>query len=165
MSNTAQNNKDIYERTVNRLREKKIRITPQREEIVKYLIESKSHPTVDDIYQELSPRFASMSLATVYNNINLLTKMGLIREIKYGDNSSRYDFVNQKHYHVICETCGKIEDLYYPVLDEVERFAEQITDFEVHFHRLEIYGLCGECRAKAAAEQVKKETTSLGQKA
>lgn len=146
MGQTAEHKQEILEQTIATMRNQKIRITPQREGMLKYLIETESHPTADDIYQELAPRFEGMSLATVYNNLNLFTKINIVRELNYGDDSSHYDFANQKHYHVICDNCGKIVDLYYPVLNEVERFAEQLTDFEVHNHHLEIYGLCAECK-------------------
>lgn len=146
MPDGTQSKPDLYGRTITRLRENKIRITPQREEIIRNLIESDSHPTADEIYQALSLKFSGMSLATVYNNLNMLLKMSIIREIKYGDDSSRYDFISQQHYHVICENCGKIVDLYYPILTEVENFAAQITNFDVHYHSLEIYGLCPNCQ-------------------
>lgn len=125
-----------------------VRITPQRHAILEYLIESMSHPTADDIYKALEHRFPNMSVATVYNNLRVFRESGLVRELTYGDNASRFDFVTSKHYHIICESCGKIVDFHYPGLDEVEHLAAHVTGFKVNSHRLEVYGICPECAEK-----------------
>lgn len=136
------------EAAVAQLKQSDIRITPQRYAILEYLIESHSHPTADDIYKALSKRFPSMSVATVYNNLRLFTKIGFVQEMAYGDSSSRFDFSSQKHYHAICEECGKIVDTYYPGLDDVEVAAEQLTGFQINKHRMELYGICPDCQNK-----------------
>jgi Fur family transcriptional regulator, peroxide stress response regulator len=122
-----------------------VRITPQRHAILEYLIESMSHPTADDIYKALEGKFPNMSVATVYNNLRVFREVGLVKELTYGDSSSRFDFVTTQHYHVICQTCGKIVDFHYPGLDEVEQLASHVTGFKVGNHRMEIYGVCPEC--------------------
>ena len=68
----------------------------------------------------------------------------------YGDASSRFDFVTTQHYHVICDSCGKIVDFHYPGLDEVEQLASHVTGFNIRYHRLEIYGSCPDCARKEA---------------
>ena len=136
------------EAAVAQLKQSDIRITPQRYAILEYLIESHSHPTADDIYKALATRFPSMSVATVYNNLRLFTKIGFVQEMAYGDSSSRFDFTSKKHYHAICEECGKIVDTYYPGLDDVEVAAEQLTGFQINKHRMELYGICPDCQKK-----------------
>lgn len=135
------------EKAVNQLKESDIRITPQRYAILKFLIESESHPTADDIYKGLVDRFPSMSVATVYNNLRLFTKIGFVQEMAYGDASSRFDFSSHRHYHAICEKCGKIVDTYYPGLEDVEAATEQLTGFKINEHRMELYGVCPQCQA------------------
>lgn len=130
------------------LKESGVRITPQRHAILEYLVQSMSHPTADEIYKALEGKFPNMSVATVYNNLRVFREVGLVKELTYGDSSSRFDFVTTDHYHVICEECGKIVDFHYPALDEVEQFASDVTGFKVSHHRMEIYGTCPECRAK-----------------
>lgn len=127
-----------------------VRITPQRHAILSYLMESMNHPTADEIYRALEPRFPSMSVATVYNNLKMFMEAGMVRELTYGDNSSRFDANISDHYHVICQHCGKIEDFSHPPLHEVERAAEQATGFTIHGLRMELYGTCRECRPRAA---------------
>lgn len=123
-----------------------VRITPQRHAILEYLLQSMSHPTADDIYKALEGKFPNMSVATVYNNLRVFKDVGLVRELTYGDSSSRFDCNITDHYHVICEECGKIVDFHYPGFYEVEKLAEHVTGFDVSHHRMEVYGTCPECR-------------------
>lgn len=144
---TSMENHKVME-AVAELKHNDIRITPQRYAILEYLIESHAHPTADEIYQALVDRFPNMSVATVYNNLRLFTKIGFVQEMAYGDASSRFDFASKPHYHAICEECGKIVDTYYPGLEDVEVATEQLTGFKIHEHRMELYGVCPECQAK-----------------
>ncbi len=128
------------------LKKEGIRITPQRHAVLEYLLESETHPTADDIYKALEEKFPNMSVATVYNNLRALRNVGLIRELTYGDDSSRFDCNMTEHYHIMCEDCGKIVDFHYPPLDEVESLAEKVTGFEVSHHRMELYGICNDCK-------------------
>jgi Fur family transcriptional regulator, peroxide stress response regulator len=133
-------------RAIVTLKESGVRITPQRHAVLDYLMNSQIHPTADDIYKALEGKFPNMSVATVYNNLRVLRENGLVRELTYGDSSSRFDCNLTEHYHVICESCGKIVDFHYPSLDEVESLAEKVTGFDVSHHRMEVYGVCEECQ-------------------
>lgn len=126
-----------------------VRITPQRNAILEYLISTESHPTADDIYKSLEKDFPNMSVATVYNNLRVFRNTGLVKELTYGDSSSRFDFVTHDHYHIICDECGTIVDFHHPGLDEVERLASHMTGFKVNSHRLEVYGTCPTCESNA----------------
>jgi len=123
-----------------------VRITPQRHAILDFLLDSMTHPTADEIYRALEPKFPSMSVATVYNNLKMFIESGMVRELTYGDSSSRFDANVSDHYHVICEDCGKIEDFMYPSLVDVEHQAELATGFHVKGLRMELYGICGTCK-------------------
>lgn len=132
------------------LKNRGVRITPQRHAILEYLISSDSHPTADDIYKALEGDFPNMSVATVYNNLRVFRNAGLIKELTYGDASSRFDFVTHDHYHIICDECGTIVDFHHPGLEEVERLASHVTGFTVNYHRLEVYGTCPSCVSSVA---------------
>ncbi len=133
---------------VNALKNTKVRMTPQRHAILEYLYNSMSHPTADEIYKALEGKFPNMSVATVYNNLRVFKEVGIVKELTYGDSSSRFDCVTTDHYHVICTECGKIVDFHYPGLDEVETLAEHVTGFEIESHRMEVYGTCPECKTE-----------------
>lgn len=136
------------EKAIDLLKDSGVRITPQRHAILEYLVVSDAHPTADEIYKDLEHKFPNMSVATVYNNLRVFKKTGLVKELTYGDSSSRFDFSTKQHYHIICSRCGKIVDFFYPGLDEVEALAAQVTGFVVDHHRLEVYGICPDCQKK-----------------
>lgn len=133
---------------IRRLKEEHVRITPQRKAILEFLASSNEHPTAETIYKAIEDNFPGMSVATVYNNLKLFTKIGLIREMNYGDASSRFDFFTELHYHAICRNCGQITDFYYPGLEDVEMAAGKLTGYNIDSHRLEVYGLCPKCQTK-----------------
>lgn len=138
----------LYRESLDTLKKTGVRITPQRRAVLRFMIDADNHPTADDVYRALSPDYPQMSVATIYNNLKLLKQTGLVKELTYGDASSRFDFNTETHYHIICSDCGTITDFHYNGLDEVESIAAKHTDFNVSHHRLEIYGLCPECNSK-----------------
>jgi Fur family peroxide stress response transcriptional regulator len=133
------------EQALAKLKNTGVRMTPQRHAILSYLMDAMHHPSADEIYKALSPNFPNMSVATVYNNLKVFVEAGLVRELTYGDDASRFDSDMSEHYHAICDQCGKISDFEYPPLYDVERAAAKETGFQVKGHRLEVYGLCAEC--------------------
>ena len=141
----------ILKDALNTLKGSGVRITPQRHAILEYLISSKSHPTADEIYKSLASEFPNLSVATVYNNLRVFLGVNLIKELTFGDVSSRFDFVTHDHYHIICDECGKIVDFHHPGLEEVEYLASHVTGFKVNSHRLEVYGVCPTCAANEKA--------------
>lgn len=134
------------EHALDKLKKTGVRMTPQRHAILSYLLNTKKHPSVDEIYKSLEGKFPSMSVATIYNNLKVFLEAGLVRELTYGDGASRFDAEMSDHYHAICTECGKIEDFDFPVLTEVEECAESKTGFRVTSHRMEVYGVCKSCQ-------------------
>lgn len=135
------------EQALTKLKMKGVRMTPQRHAILAYLLKTMTHPTADEIYKALAPRFPSMSVATVYNNLKVFIEVHLVREMTYGDHSSRFDADMSDHYHALCEECGKLVDFNYKPLDDLEKTAGIETGFLVKSHRVEVYGLCADCAA------------------
>lgn len=133
---------------VEQLKANKVRMTPQRHAILDFLINTLAHPTADEIYRALEPKFPNMSVATVYNNLRVFKEAGLVREMTYGDASSRFDANTVDHYHAICTECGKIKDFDYPPLNSVEQQAAEETGFHICSHRMEVYGVCADCLQK-----------------
>ena len=133
---------------LDKLKSTGVRMTPQRHAILAYLLDSMGHPTADEIYRALADRFPSMSVATVYNNLRLFKEAGLVRELTYGDSSSKFDAKMSDHYHVICKKCNKMVDFEYPSIVGIEETASKETGFIVESHRMEIYGVCADCQTK-----------------
>jgi Fur family peroxide stress response transcriptional regulator len=139
------------EHALQKLKMTGIRMTPQRQAILTYLLESMTHPSADEIYRSLEPDFPNMSVATVYNNLKVFVEAGLVKELTYGDGASRFDADMSDHYHVICDHCGKIVDFEHTPLSQIEREVEQHTGFAVKSHRMELYGTCPDCMKKRSA--------------
>lgn len=136
------------EEKLDELKREGIRLTPQRVAVMEYLSNTTSHPTADTVHQAIESNFPNLSLATVYNNLHFLTDKGVIKELHYGNGSSRFDFNTVDHYHIVCELCEKVEDFNYPMFYEVEKFAEAFYEYHINTHRLELYGVCKECQSQ-----------------
>jgi Fur family peroxide stress response transcriptional regulator len=134
------------EHAVGHLKSGGVRMTPQRYAILRYLMESYTHPTADDIFRALSPQYPSLSIATVYNNLKVFVDAKLVRELTYGDDSSRFDADMSDHYHAICTGCGIMVDFHHEPVKEIELAAATATGFSVFGHRMEIHGLCPNCQ-------------------
>ena len=89
------------------LREKNLKVTPQRLIILEYLNGHSTHPTTDNIYQDLKTNNPSLSKTTVYNSLDILEKHGIIQSITISGLEHRYDFRHGMHHHVLCKKCGR----------------------------------------------------------
>jgi len=123
-----------------------IRKTPQGIAILNSLKSSHNHPTANDIYQDVINKFPKISLATVYKNLNKLTKQKMIQEIYIRNEPNRFDKNPFTHYHMICSSCGDVKDLSYPVLYEIESFVSDLYNFLVSDHVFNLYGICEKCQ-------------------
>lgn len=137
---------------IEQLRANKVRITDQRVAILKYFIDSRNHPTVRDIYEELKEDYPNLSVATIYNNLEIFIEHGIITDLSCSKDATHFDLSEPPHYHAVCKNCGKIVDFSLSDLEHVREQVEQLTGFEVHSHRLEVYGLCPDCQ-KALAKK------------
>ncbi|MBN2416001.1 transcriptional repressor [bacterium] len=122
------------------------RKSKQRERILQLLRETDVHPSVDWLYEKLKKEFPKLSLGTVYRNLSILVDQGLVKKIHFGSTYDRFDGRRAPHYHLICEACGKIEDLELAVYEEITRTAQTQSDFTITRHMIEFYGLCADCK-------------------
>jgi Fe2+ or Zn2+ uptake regulation protein len=95
-------------------------------------------------------RLPRISLGTVYRSLKLLVERGLIRELD-GRGFGRYDGNLARHDHFTCRVCGQISDLAASEDRALERRVAARTGFEISHHRMEFYGRCPSCRAKASS--------------
>ena len=134
------------------LKSHKVRLTPQRKTILNYLITHHTHPSAEMIYEDLKQHDDSISIATVYNTVRLLVDYHLVIELKNGDGSTHFDYFGQPHYHVVCENCGKIADVFAPEFSRLNQQLDEITRQQTHYlvnrTDIEVKGLCPECQAK-----------------
>lgn len=89
-----------------------LKVTPQRISVLKVLGQH-THPTIDELYEQILKENPSVSLATVYKNLNTLKDEGLVVEVNAVNQKPRYDIYEKPHIHVVCENCGYVQDLGY----------------------------------------------------
>jgi len=125
---------------------KKTKFSKQRDLILNILRSCSCHPTADWIFTEARKTNPTISLGTVYRNLNLLAAEGRIRELCFGKGVSLYDGDLRDHYHVRCNVCGKVEDVPHISPRVSDQQIEELTGYQIHSHRLEFSGICSECR-------------------
>lgn len=117
-----------------------------REAILALLRDNPIHPTVDWIHRRLRLDFPSVSLATTYRTLRALAADGLLCQLPFGTSESRFGLsMEQRHYHFLCEKCGRIFDLPTPVRMDLERSVQAETGHQVCRHTMEFYGVCRDC--------------------
>lgn len=144
-------NNEKYDRAIEKLKQHQIRITPQRQIILDYMVNSDQHPTVENIYQALNKKFSNLSMATIYNNLNLLRDLDIIIEIPNPEGGYRYDFFETPHIHAICDNCGKIFDIDFPKYNEFNQEIKKAVakyNFAPKKSHIEVNGLCENCQQK-----------------
>lgn len=121
------------------------RMTKQRDLILKALQSVKNHPSAEEIYLMVKKKIPNISFGTVYRNLRILKEQGLLIELNYGKNFSRFDGRIENHYHFSCVNCGNVLDLDEKVRCELNKKIAAETGLHVLYHRLEFYGLCKKC--------------------
>ena len=141
---------DVAIEVIEKLKENQHRITPQRIAVLKILAESKGHPSVEKIYEQVRKQFPTTSLATVYKNVALIKELGEVLQLGFPDGSNRYDGNKPyPHPHLICTECRKIIDPSLSALTDVTQELVEETGFKITNHRLDFFGVCPDCQNKA----------------
>ena len=138
------------------------RNTPQRKVILEELRRVSSHPTAVELYEVVRRRMPKISLGTVYRNLELLVEMGTVQKFALGGTEARFDGDTQRHYHVRCVRCGRLDDVCG--LPEVLRDAEpkQLAGYEILDHRLEFLGICPQCASRPSTEDTQLADQAVG---
>ncbi len=147
------NNEAQVAQMVSALRQGGLRLTPQREAICRELAGDESHPTAQDLYEQLKPRFSSLSLATVYNTLQIFVEQGLIHDLgSAGDGTVHYDADPFPHVNLVCTRCHRIEDLAQPGLQAIANEIDQTSGYRVQGARIVFYGVCKQCQSLETTE-------------
>jgi Fur family transcriptional regulator, peroxide stress response regulator len=131
---------------VQTLKDKGMRVTPQRCAVYANLLGREDHPTVEQLLRDLNQSFPISSQATVYSSLQSLRDAGLVREVLLDQGVSRYDANVEPHHHFRCRGCGVIEDIPWsslpPVSLEGLRASLKAESYEVIVH-----GVCDRCES------------------
>ena len=118
------------------IKSKPMRSTRQRAIILEVLKGTSLHPTADWIYHRVRRKCPNVSLGTIYRNLNLLKENGLIKELKFGKNTSRYDGKFGPHHHIFCIHCGKLEDVHCNLHADLNKSVEKTSGYKIVAHQL-----------------------------
>ncbi len=121
----------------------------QRECILNILKKLKTHPTAEEIYNQVKEVDDKISRSTVYRNINILVGNKEIMKISMPVGPDRYDYIYKMHNHIVCEKCGKVFDFYYDVSEILKyEIQNQLSEKISLTESIKINGICYECKSK-----------------
>ena len=131
----------------NYLESHSLRKTPERFAILDEIYSNFGHFDLDTLYKSMKAKNYSVSLTTLYNNIDILIDAGLLVRHQF-DKGNTYEksMDNIKHDHFICRQCGKIYEISLSKVDEVKEEVVQKYGFDVTSHFLTVYGICSNCK-------------------
>ena len=133
------------------LKKKNMKITKTRLDLIDIIADYNRHFEIEDLVNWVASKAdKKVSRATIYRTIKLLEEFGAIKEVIKRNNKTIYEFVVGKshHDHLVCIECGRIIEF---VSEDIEKLQDEICEkyeFKPIHHRLEIFGICKECREK-----------------
>jgi Fur family transcriptional regulator, ferric uptake regulator len=125
-----------------------MKYTNQRIEILEFLKENTTHPTVEEVYEAVKKKLSRISKATVYQNLKFLTEKGLIQEVNI-KGVSRFEPNLAPHHHIICRKCGKIIDFESQELTDYSlHIGKKLKEIDIDATNTNFYGICKKCKSK-----------------
>ena len=145
----------VKEKFLKFLEEKNLRITSQRRAIVETVFSTDQHFTAEQLLEWAKERDSSVSRATVYRTLPLLTESGLVHEMDFGKDYKIYDpnyADHPNHNHIICDDCDKIVEFESDRLDQLENEISYELGFKVKSQQLRINASCEEMKRLGACK-------------
>lgn len=122
---------------------KNFKLTSQRMAILEFLRDNKTHPSAEDIYKSVKEKTPHVSLATVYNTLEMLERLGLISELTIKSKKRRYDPNTLLHHHFMCLKCNRVIDINETInINMVEQISNSFT---IVNYEIDLYGYCDKC--------------------
>ena len=126
------------------LRQHNLKATPQRLAITDVLY-MQGHISIETLYEVMLKKFNSISLATIYKNINLMLENSFIQEVKIPHAKSVYELTKESHSHLACEKCGEVQDITIDLHSIIDETSKNYT-FKINSSDLVLSGLCKNCQ-------------------
>ena len=130
------------------LQQAELKVTGARLAVLSYLTHSDKPLDADSIYQHLKREHDEVDMVTIYRILDSFYQKGLVKRLEFGEGKFRYEKMGEDHHHLICENCGRIEDMSDCNITELEKEITKKKGFLVTRHSLEFYGTCTTCRNK-----------------
>jgi len=143
----------VVEEVRDLLKEREFRLTPQREAILRILLDHKdTHLTAEEIYHMSRDKNPEIGLATVYRTLDLFEGLGVLSRLDFGEGGRKYELAGERerhyHHHLLCLGCGDIIEFNEDLLEELEARIAANTNFKIVDHSLRFFGFCQSCRNK-----------------
>ncbi|MBS0658255.1 MAG: transcriptional repressor [Verrucomicrobia bacterium] len=128
------------------------RFTQQRRIVFDTLAHTVDHPTAVQVFLRVKEQMPAISLATVYNCLETLSKCGLVRQVNVDREATRYCANQIDHGHFVCTDCGRVDDVMMPDRAELSRLWKLPPHYEVRQSDVSLRGLCPDCARKALSK-------------
>ena len=128
------------------LRERGMRVTPQRVVVHRALGELDRHVTADELLDAVTDRLPSVSLPTIYATLELLEELGMVRRLQRSG-TTLFDPRTEPHHHLVCTSCGSVEDLDATLDSAALKRAASKHDFAPERIEAIVHGRCRDCRS------------------
>ncbi len=148
-SDMSDRNIEPFEAFKQRMTERGLKWTRQRELIAEVFFEAHGHLKVDELLEEVRRLDPRVSQATVYRTVRLLKDFGLAEERRFDEGQARYEPATEgglHHDHLICTQCHRIVEFVQERIEHLQDKVAREHGFIVTHHKLELYGLCESCR-------------------
>ncbi len=122
-----------------------MKFSKQREMIYNQVMSHPIHPTADQVYTALKADNPTLSLGTVYRNLNQLSELGMLMKIRIADGSDRFDGRTDNHYHMVCGKCNCVFDIELDNLEELKQIVSDKYGHSLTEITLNLSGVCSEC--------------------
>lgn len=132
-----------------------LRMTNQREIVLRELQKSKRHLTADELYDIVKKVMPRISLATVYRNLEILSEAGIIGKLEISGRQKRFDYDASAHDHIYCVVCHRVDNLDIAHQSWNPEGLGGVAGYSITGYRLEIIGICPECLKKKNKEKTK----------
>lgn len=143
------------------LRQNGLKKTHQKDLILETFLCNEGHLSVEDIYSLVKKKDRKVGIVTVFRTLKSLTACGIAREITLGDGLTRFEhcYHHPHHHHIVCTECQKVIEFMSPDLEGVQEEVVRRYDFHPSNQRIQIYGICRDCRENRPAVEAPKHDT------
>lgn len=130
---------------IDALRSRGIRLTPQREAVVRAVFSAKGHVTAEEVHTSVRRRMRAVNLTTVYRTLQLLEDLGFVDHGHLGHEAATWTPAGPGHHHLVCSECGAVEELPVVILEPFSSQVMHATGFTLDVAHFALTGTCREC--------------------
>jgi Fur family transcriptional regulator, ferric uptake regulator len=134
---------------INTLKEKGMRLTPQRRLIIDIIHDAQAHLTAEEIIERVQTKMPGVNKSTIYRTLELLEKARCVFRSESGEHPVYHHAAHGHHYHLVCVKCGKTIDCDEKLFLSMDKTVAAKYGFQVDLSHVVLNGLCDTCRKEA----------------